>query len=178
MRSVSVLFFTFIVVFSFFAFASGAKTYTLDKGTWKTVKESPTKTPLSSSNAATPMVYVYIQYTKVYAHVDVPGEWMFGNVRVTTIASNVSVTLNLSTSGNLKDGSNSIPTYYRVTSGEVPHSPFSSFQWKSADAFNGYQFLPSSSQNSMWLWVGVDIDEVAPKGRYTGWIEVSIAQKP
>ncbi len=187
-----------LTLFSAFAFASGVKVFSLDGNTWTPVSSSdksnasgpyasPLSSPTSNSSDATALVYVYIEYTNVKVHVDIPGEWMTGNITITTVASHTPVRLTFSTSGNLRNGSHTIPTYYQPydgnNSGYFPHQPLHAAVWKPADenwptGMNGYQLTRGIGNHSFKLWMGVDVKDTTQKGRYTGWIQFSIVQVP
>ena len=184
-------------------FATGVKTYVFNGNDWTgisntNINENATIRGTDNQHhgdpaspavdpPATPMVYVSIEYTKIMAHIDTPGEWMMGNIKITTIASHTPIRLTFSTSGNLKDGSHTIPTYYQMYYGSnsnyVPHQPLHAVIWKSADlnwptGMNGYQVIRGTGSQSFKLWMGVDVSNSTPKGRYTGWIMFSITQNP
>ncbi len=186
-------------------FATGVKTYVFDGNDWSGIlntnslnnnanslnkgadsqhgnPSSPTTDP-----PATPMVYVSIEYTNLSAHIDMPGEWMFGGVNITTIASHTPVRLTFSTSGDLSNGSLTIPTYYQEHDGNdpnyVPSQPLHTGNWKRASedwptGMRGFQMNRGIGNYSFKLWVGLDVGNNTPKGRYIGWIKFSIAQNP
>ncbi len=185
----------FLIFFSIFALASGTSVFNLQDNLWiplyqKTNSSKPLASPHSSPNSpstvATPLVYVHIEYTKISAHVDVPGEWMMGNINITTIASNTPIIMTFSTSGNLRNGSLTIPTYYQKYDGNsnyIPNQPLHAAVWKAANknwpiGMNGYQLTRRIGNHSLKLWIGVNVRDFTKRGRYTGWIQISIAQVP
>ncbi len=183
-----------LIFVSISVFASGANTFSLKGGAWvaisdEKVPENSPKTPTASpnSNEATPLVYAYIEYTNVKAHIDSPGDWMMGNITITTIASHTPITLTFSTSGNLRNGSLTLPTYYQQYDGNdsnhIPHQPLHAAVWRPANkdwphGMNGYQTTRGIGNHSFKLWMGVKVKDNTQKGRYTGWIQISITQVP
>ena len=192
--------FLILISISVMLFATGVKTYVLDGSNWSgilTVNDrvrsqdvgnqsgdppSPTTDPPS-----TPMVYVSIEYTDISAHMDMPGEWMFGGVQITTIASHTPIRLTFSTSGDLSNGSKTIPTYYQEYDGNnlsyVPNQPLHASVWRRASenwptGMRCFSMNRGIGNNSFKLWIGLDVDNNTPKGRYTGWLEFNIVQTP
>lgn len=200
MREMKMRFLTlFLILISIFtlAFATGVKTYIFNGSDWSGILRANFNDNANFQNPnnqngkpaspsidppATPMVYVSIEYTNISAHIDMPGEWMFGGVQITTIASHTPIRLTFSTSGDLSNGSYTIPTYYQNYDGcnpaYVPHQPLHACVWKRSDDMNGFSMNRGIGNHSFKLWVGLDVGNNTPKGKYTGWIRFSIAQNP
>ncbi len=192
------LFIIILASVSTMIFATGVKTYVFNGNDWTEISNiniNKNATIQGTDNQhhgdpaspavdppATPMVYVSIEYTNISAHIDMPGQWMFGGVNITVIASHTPVRLTFSTSGDLSNGTKTIPTYYQKFDGNsidhVPHQPLHACVWKRASNMDGFSMVRGIGNHSFKLWVGLDVGNNLPKGKYTGWIKFSIAQVP
>ncbi len=136
----------------------------------------------AQNNSATPTVYVSIQYTNINVHVNMPGQWMFGDLQVTTDANHTPVDILFTTSGNLVSGSNSIPIYYQIYDGNnssyVPGQPLHASAWKAPNELNGFSITRGIGNHSFKIWFAMDVSKNIPKGTYTCWIQMSIAPNP
>jgi hypothetical protein len=134
------------------------------------------------ANGATPTVYVSIQYTIINVHVNMPGQWMVGDVKITTIATHTPVDIQFTTSGNLSSGSNFIPTYYQIYDGNnmsyVPSQPLNSNDWQMANDLNNFNITRGIGNNIFKIWFAMDVSRNVPKGNYSAWIQMSIAPHP
>jgi hypothetical protein len=139
-------------------------------------------TSIAYANGATPTVYVSIQYTIINVHVNMPGQWMVGDVQITTIASHTPVDIQFIASGNLVSGSNSIPTYYQIYDGNnmsyVPSQPLNANVWKTANDLNNFNITRGIGNNIFKIWFAMDVSRNVPKGNYSAWIQMSIAPHP
>ncbi len=136
---------------------------------------------------ATPMVYISIEHMKLRAHIDMPGKWMFGGVQITTIASHTPIKITFTTSGDLTNGSSTIPTYYQKYDGfnlnYVPNQPLHADVWKRASqnwptGMNGSFTVRGAGNYSFKLWMGLDVSKNIPKGSYSAWVQFTITQVP
>lgn len=134
------------------------------------------------SNGATPTVYVSIQYTNINVHVNMPGQWMFGDLQVTTDVNHTPVDIQFSASGDLSSGSNSIPTYYQIYDGGnpsyVPSQFLNASVWKTPSELNVFSITRGIGNNFFKIWFAMDVSRNIPKGVYHAWIQMSIAPNP
>lgn len=190
----------FLISFLIFSFslimAAGVKTFNFDGSKWSATSSLPKieepkllENPASPvvDPPATPMVYVSIKYTSLHAHIDMPGMWMFDGVEITTIASHTPIKLTFTTSGDLSNGSYTIPTYYQKYDGNnpnyVPNQPLHAAVWKRANQYwptgmKGFQMNRGIGNTSFKLWMGLDMAKSVPKGTYSAWLQFTITQVP
>lgn len=135
-----------------------------------------------NSNGATSTVYISIEYTSITVHVNMPGQWMFGDLKVTTDASHTPVDIQFSASGNLTSNTDSIPTYYQIYDGlntsYVPSQSLNTSVWQTPSELNTFSITRDIGNHFFKIWFAMDVSRSIPKGNYSCWIQMSIASHP
>ncbi|MGC9218777.1 MAG: hypothetical protein ACP5G8_05170 [Athalassotoga sp.] len=137
---------------------------------------------IAFANNATSTVYVSIQYTSINIHVNMPGQWMIGDMQIETDVDHAPIDIQFTASGNLTWGTNSIPTYYQIYDGNntsyVPNQPLNSNVWQTPSDLNAFSMTRGIGNHIFKIWFAMDVSRSVPKGIYTCWIQMSIATHP
>ncbi|MGC8589988.1 hypothetical protein, partial [Athalassotoga sp.] len=115
-------------------------------------------------------------------HVNMPGQWMIGDMQIETDVDHAPIDIQFTASGNLTWGTNSIPTYYQIYDGNntsyVPNQPLNSNVWQTPSDLNAFSMTRGIGNHIFKIWFAMDVSRSVPKGIYTCWIQMSIATHP
>ncbi len=127
-------------------------------------------------------ISVFIAYTEIYAHIDMPGKWVIKASRIVVKTKNEPVRISYEVH-NLKSIDNEIiPTRAFINDGSLPEA-INSSTWNkpcsTCNSFCEYCWWNSKSENptknyDKQLWIGLRVNSRKPVGNYTGSITITI----
>ncbi len=139
-------------------------------------------TSIAFANNATPTVYVSIEYTSINVHVNMPGQWMFGDMQIAIDVAHAPVDVQFDASGNLTSGTNSIPTYYQIYDGNntsyVPSQPLNANVWQTPSELSAFNMTRGIGNHIFKIWFAMDVSRSIPKGNYTCWLQLIVTPHP
>lgn len=139
-------------------------------------------------NTSTPpsSISVFIAYTEIYAHIDMPGKWVIKASKIVVKSKNEPVRISYEVH-NLKSIDNeSIPTRAHTNDGSSP-KPINRFRWNNFycsywwNSRNEYTTKKKCNSDEFsydkQLWIGLKVNRCKPVGNYTGSITITITPK-